>query len=848
MTAEALLKALDKIGPVAKVFSYPYIKVIVSSEIFRNLTDGNREAKLADAVGISVDELRRVASNALLLIRPVTAGEEPQFETARSTHWLAGLSGSAPAQKEGEIPTIHFYGYKGGQSRSTVLAETALSLAQDGWRVLVVDADIEAPSLDTLFSGSSTSLSSTLLGVAQGSELIQPITVYVSAEIQRGLVDLMNCWPKGSSYSIDAAAFALRTALEPTILERALDRLTHYASDHDYDVILVDHRTGISSSTLPAMASMPGRVVIAVRLDEQWQSAKPFLRLVMQASSPEPGLFVVWKPDTEDVRSFNQRTFRQREDLLEMLAEVFERNDLDEENIVSTSDIADHFVMWPYDSSFRAQRLPEPNTIDAANQQALARIRSLLRLGQQHPSAPDEQHKIFNISGAKDQGDLILTRALRELLAPANPYSYILGRKGTGKTRLARELSSRGLGELLLVPDDSLEENGIRSGAPEILDAIESCVRRPEHFWLCLFNAGMQLRTTARAVLTSEFAKEIAASRPAGEIIASWQNSSPQRLFLLDSLETTFPSRHMPIFLDSLFRVLSLIEAESRVADRIKFRLFLRRDLAQPGFVQNIEQQLYGKALELSWDYQSILNFMLSRISQNEWYFTHFPELSLAIRAKDDVIREGGLRALECEQLLLMAFPSTVKRNNLSTATFLRTYFADSASERGPADSPGNDDVRRYYPRVFDDFLNEIPTILTDQNGTPLPALEGGKINQQRIFRAHEKAASNYLLGLKQELAYLVNLSPNLGENQTQIDRLLNAFDGRQTPFKIDVRVGELADATGIAPEAVRSALEKMKDVGMFESRPDYPGEWRAGRLFKSSLRMKYVRGRASQV
>jgi hypothetical protein len=179
--------------------------------------------------------------------------------------------------------------------------------------------------------------------------------------------------------------------------------------------------------------------------------------------------------------------------------------------------------------------------------------------------------------------------------------------------------------------------------------------------------------------------------------------------------------------------------------------------------------------------------------------------------------------------------------------TFLRTYFADSASERGPSDSPSNDDVRRYYPRVFDDFLNQVSSELVDQSGNPLPALEKSKIHQQRIFRSHEQAASNYLQGLKQELAYLVNLSTDLAENQRNIDRLLSSLDGRQTPFRVDTLVPELAQMTGLPAEAVRSALEKMKDVGMFESRPDYPGEWRVGRLFKSSLRMKYVRGRATQ-
>jgi hypothetical protein len=79
-------------------------------------------------------------------------------------------------------------------------------------------------------------------------------------------------------------------------------------------------------------------------------------------------------------------------------------------------------------------------------------------------------------------------------------------------------------------------------------------------------------------------------------------------------------------------------------------------------------------------------------------------------------------------------------------------------------------------------------------------------------------------------------------ENQQRLETLLAAFDGLTTPFDIEERVKELAHRTGIEAIAVRRALERMKTVGMFESRPDYPGEWRVGRLFKSSLRMKYFR------
>lgn len=842
MTADYLLKALEGVGDVQRVFTFPYVKIFVTSERFANLNDLDREQELAKALSVTVDELRKTATQCLLFLQLMTSDEQKELPLERSTHWLAGLTQSSSLIHVPSIPAIHFYGYKGGQARSTVLAELAISLAMDGWRTLVVDADVEAPSLNTLFSASSSSLGGTLLGVSQGVPLLRPITVFAQGADLRGRVDLFNCWPKGETYVIDAAAFALRSALDPKLLESSFSRISSFAVENGYDIVLVDHRTGVSASTLPVLGAMPGRVVTAIRLDEQWRSAQRFLELVLR-SSTEAGVFVAWKPDSEESRSFRQRTFRQQEDLLNLLATTFGSPGTDEEAIISSDDISDHLVTWTYDSAFRNERLPEPQTLDQANQDALGQLRSLLNLGKRHSVRLEKV--AFNISGAKDRGDLIITRALRELLVSSNPYAYILGRKGTGKTRLARELSARDQGDPLLVANDSEDPKGIRTNSSELMDAIEAWKSSPEHFWVALFDAGVVGASAQRSDLLVAFQKSLASSRPASEVLQSWRSVRNPRLFLIDSLETTFPSRHMATFLDALFRVLAMIEADPEIADQIRFRLFLRRDLAQPGFVQNIEQRLYGKSLELSWDYQSILNFMLSRMSQNEWYVKNFPLLDQALSKQMESIKEGKLQAIDCEQLLLMAFPSNVKRNNLSTSTFLRTYFADSASDRGPIDAPSTDDVRRYYPRVFDDFLSEIPGDLTDQTGAALPLLEDGKISQQRIFRAHESATNNYLGGLKQELAYLVNLSPDLGTNQTEVEKLLNAFDGLRTPFKLDERVADLATATKISSEAVRSALEKMRDVGMFEIRPDYPGEWRAGRLFKSSLRMKYGRARS---
>lgn len=46
---------------------------------------------------------------------------------------------------------ISFYSYKGGVGRTIALIETAYNLADAGKRVLLLDLDVEAPSLHNIF-------------------------------------------------------------------------------------------------------------------------------------------------------------------------------------------------------------------------------------------------------------------------------------------------------------------------------------------------------------------------------------------------------------------------------------------------------------------------------------------------------------------------------------------------------------------------------------------------------------------------------------------------------------------------------------------------------------------------
>jgi hypothetical protein len=232
-------------------------------------------------------------------------------------------------------------------------------------------------------------------------------------------------------------------------------------------------------------------------------------------------------------------------------------------------------------------------------------------------------------------------------------------------------------------------------------------------------------------------------------------------------------------------------------------------------------------------DRESILNFVLSRIAALPWFTMAFPETVQKIQNQQDILISGNLSVEECDSLLSEVFPQKIRRNNLLTLTFLKTYFSDSASE-----------TTTYYPRIYDRFLQLIndPTDLGRQFAN-ISKREEGRVSQSLIFAAHERAAKDYLQQVEAELVYLLQLAQDYSENSRRVKELLQAFAGLPTPFNLDTCVQDLrSKLQGLSEAEIRAALVQMREVGIFEERPGYAGEWRVGRLFKASLGMKYVR------
>src|SRR5207248_2352499 len=103
---------------------------------FDDVDESEREPILAESIGITIDELRRSCHNCLFLLKLVASNEQDELLRSRSTHWLAGLTGSQGVSRAETVRALHYYGYKGGQARSTLVAATAVSLARNGWNIL----------------------------------------------------------------------------------------------------------------------------------------------------------------------------------------------------------------------------------------------------------------------------------------------------------------------------------------------------------------------------------------------------------------------------------------------------------------------------------------------------------------------------------------------------------------------------------------------------------------------------------------------------------------------------------------------------------------------------------------
>lgn len=853
--SELIADTSEKYGEACHVsYLHPTIYLVCINNEWGELDSEYRLPLFCRALEWGAEELAGALSHGLVQLLLLTQKEFDQdYQFAAQgdigRHWLSWFTTTREnfvvpplvQQLPADARALHFYGFKGGQARSSVLALLAKSLADDGAKVLIIDADVEAPSLDSLFNVAADDASSTLMGLCGWSDEISPLTRVYVGQREVGQVDMLACKPKLSKFDADFAGFLLSTTFNAEVLEHASVKIRKFANSvldnrKRYDYVLFDHRTGLSPSVLPLMKGWPGSAILFARPDGMSKGLEhsSVFDALLSHNAENPGAFVTFSLDPKESRtSFLRQNGRFVERLLYSISDALTvRAGQGEDFAIDPTELEQYWVLWKHDAAMLTSSVPDVSQLSHDNVDALAEIRRVLDISLD--SVAPENAPILTRSGATDEGAFILTPDFARIFSLDSRILYVFGRKGTGKTRLVRELSDRNLGTPLLVAQD-FTRSGIQSPGGEFSQLIRACAGDLDLFWLLLLRCGIQAPNDISAEvkritsLGSSDLKKYGTLLEIEESVGSWDESE-RRVFLIDGVETAVPASQMRFFVESLFRFLGSIQYSRVISKKITVRLFLRSDL-QRGAAQNIEQQIEGSSLYLRWDKVSILNFAVARLSSLQWFRENFSAVCEVIDSKMPEIERGALGESDAEGLLLEIFPPGLERNKVKTTTFFATYFSDAGGD-GEAKAS-------FYPRLFDGFLRE----MNDRgSGASKQPIKNGRVESSFVLRAYDEASGAFIEEVKAELFNLLDLNSDESLNKDDVAKFVLAFSGLKTPFLLDQIVVLLAEKTGVESAKVRESLNRMKQLGIFEDRPGFPGEWRTGRLYKAGLQMKYVR------
>ncbi|HWX67631.1 MAG TPA: hypothetical protein VNZ27_14520 [Rhodanobacter sp.] len=844
ITTQTMIKSAKDVGLLhSMAYSYPLLIVNLVSHAFEEDDYEQNVEIISQKIGVSLDDVLDATSRSIISVRCFKSASDVPPTESSADHWMAlflgtPLANQSLADSPNAIRSIHFYGYKGGQARSTTLAMTAKRLADQGRSILVIDADIEAPSLHILFDTAIPRLSGSLMGACDLQTELNPINAY--SAVNDGRIDMFGCHPSGEDYDLDFQAFALSATLDPSLLKRGFKRIRELAeSSGRWDFVFIDHRTGIAPSVVPILSAYPGSAVINLRPDLLSTPAAKVAKVMLEAYPAYPGAFVSFSLDPEDRREPSTRELQLKEIFLGVLARAVELSTNAEEAIDPLS-LEHNYINWYFDRAFIDQQTPDYDRLSKDNQNSISDLIQILGLDQRDEVQVTSAHSSSDAaprvpSGASDTGWFIETREIAKLMQASSAFSYILGRKGTGKTRIYREMHLRNNGVPLLSAADYLL-GGLRAqsiAAQSMLGQAQNF----EQFWWRLVELALESTVLAPGEDLSEIVLNNKLFTPQfepGRIYSIAKSLNKPVTLLIDGVETAVGSRDTRSFVEALFRVLSTIQNDASINEKIQFKLFIRPDLSVG--IQNVEQQIAGRKLELRWDEASIFNYMLAEIGRKQWFNEQFPAPCGEIASNQTKIQEGQLERGLYEQILLGIFPIKIRRNNLLTMTFFRTYFSDAVSDT-------SDKRSSFYPRVVGSFLDHVERICRSEPDKALDS--GGRVSHSILVDAFALATDEFVSEIKQELYFALELSSDGTSNQRLVDELIASLSGLQTPFFVDTCIEKLQTKLGesqVSDRVLRDALRQMKEMGIFETHPVDSNKWRAGRLFKEALRMKYVR------
>lgn len=190
---------------------------------------------------------------------------------------------------------ITFYSYKGGTGRTATLANVAWLLASSGYRVCVLDWDLEAPGLHRYFRPfledpdleltdglldwlwevsalpltpkSKAETAPAVLDVEHPPAILDYV-VHIDWDFGRGALDFLPAGRQDTDYAKRVNSFEWNNFYERLGGTAAIDGARNQLAKA-YDFVLIDSRTGVSDTSGICTIQMPDRLVACYTLNRQ---------------------------------------------------------------------------------------------------------------------------------------------------------------------------------------------------------------------------------------------------------------------------------------------------------------------------------------------------------------------------------------------------------------------------------------------------------------------------------------------------------------------------------------------------------------------------------------------------
>ncbi|NNJ11485.1 MinD/ParA family protein [Chloroflexales bacterium ZM16-3] len=197
---------------------------------------------------------------------------------------------------------ISIHSFRGGTGKSNTTANITALLASQGYRVGVIDTDIQSPGIHVLFGLDDNHIGYSLNDYLWGNCEIEDAAHDVTSSLELPISGKIFLVP--SSIKAGEIARVLREGYDPGLLNDGFQRLIEA---RDLDVLMIDTHPGLNDETLLSIA-ISDALLIILRPDQQdYQGTSVTVEIARKLEVPRLLLMVNKVPLTYDMAEVGLR-------------------------------------------------------------------------------------------------------------------------------------------------------------------------------------------------------------------------------------------------------------------------------------------------------------------------------------------------------------------------------------------------------------------------------------------------------------------------------------------------------------------------------------------------------------